>query len=528
MSNNLGANKRLYSFVNQPRLPLQETTSNIPLPHIKKQKLAKPLPVSTSTNVPKICQHEGTESAITKLKNSGRLSGKELYNWQQSWRKIMKESKIYFEGIKESNPVQLNEFKKASKLLKQIGSDITPFFDNNVTIIVLRRPFNQTKLYPSNDIFSNVNHHKIKVWDYDKVFRFLKNLGVNTDESQLLPEVLVDKKGNLHNLLKDEKIFGSNDRDPNAKRDDLHYLEKNYLFVFDLQQKVRPIAVREWHDDSYPSIHYTMDGKCPFIAEVSENSDRKKLRRQLKFDATKEYREMLKQATMSIMNNIKHGISMSSAKFKGTSTSTDKIDDETTIVQNTSDNNESACKENENNEKQFTVFNDVGDEDDFENYYDFKQPDKVPTLNRNSSCMVGSISRQFDVASGYNGASNAMSFSMDSTSNSNTLQQGGNGLGPITSQVPSRNINNLKRRIIIKKQQEQRNQSKVTKRKEELNPGYCENCRVKYDHFEDHMVSNRHRNFACDDRNFKDIDNLSETLKESRSLGFIASNGDYM
>jgi regulatory subunit for Cdc7p protein kinase len=366
------------------------------------------------------------------------------------------------------------------------------------------------------------------VWDYDKVFRFLKNLGVNTDESQLLPEVLVDKKGNLHNLLKDEKIFGSNDRDPNAKRDDLHYLEKNYLFVFDLQQKVRPIAVREWHDDSYPSIHYTMDGKCPFIAEVSENSDRKKLRRQLKFDATKEYREMLKQATMSIMNNIKHGISMSSAKFKGTSTSTDKIDDETTIVQNTSDNNESACKENENNEKQFTVFNDVGDEDDFENYYDFKQPDKVPTLNRNSSCMVGSISRQFDVASGYNGASNAMSFSMDSTSNSNTLQQGGNGLGPITSQVPSRNINNLKRRIIIKKQQEQRNQSKVTKRKEELNPGYCENCRVKYDHFEDHMVSNRHRNFACDDRNFKDIDNLSETLKESRSLGFIASNGDYM
>jgi regulatory subunit for Cdc7p protein kinase len=115
MSNNLGANKRLYSFVNQPRLPLQETTSNIPLPHIKKQKLAKPLPVSTSTNVPKICQHEGTESAITKLKNSGRLSGKELYNWQQSWRKIMKESKIYFEGIKESNPVQLNEFKKSIK-----------------------------------------------------------------------------------------------------------------------------------------------------------------------------------------------------------------------------------------------------------------------------------------------------------------------------------------------------------------------------------------------------------------------------
>ncbi|KAK6881206.1 Hsk1-interacting molecule 1 [Candida tropicalis] len=59
-------------------------------------------------------------------------------------------------------------------------------------------------------------------------------------------------------------------------------------------------------------------------------------------------------------------------------------------------------------------------------------------------------------------------------------------------------------------------------------PGYCENCRVKYDNFDDHIASNRHRNFACDDRNFRDIDDLIAILNETKELGNISSNGDYV
>lgn len=64
-------------------------------------------------------------------------------------------------------------------------------------------------------------------------------------------------------------------------------------------------------------------------------------------------------------------------------------------------------------------------------------------------------------------------------------------------------------------------------REREQKPGYCENCRVKYDNFEDHINSNRHRNFACNDENFKDIDELIATLNESKSMGYVISNGDY-
>ena len=57
------------------------------------------------------------------------------------------------------------------------------------------------------------------------------------------------------------------------------------------------------------------------------------------------------------------------------------------------------------------------------------------------------------MASGFNGASNAMAFSMDSNLNSAAAMAGGNGLGPVLSQVPSKKLNNLKRRILMKRSQ---------------------------------------------------------------------------
>ncbi|KAF3915465.1 hypothetical protein ABW21_db0201261 [Orbilia brochopaga] len=47
-------------------------------------------------------------------------------------------------------------------------------------------------------------------------------------------------------------------------------------------------------------------------------------------------------------------------------------------------------------------------------------------------------------------------------------------------------------------------------------PGYCENCRDKYDDFEEHIVSKRHVKFASNDNNFTELDALLATLKRPR------------
>ncbi|KAF3925961.1 hypothetical protein ABW20_dc0106704 [Dactylellina cionopaga] len=46
--------------------------------------------------------------------------------------------------------------------------------------------------------------------------------------------------------------------------------------------------------------------------------------------------------------------------------------------------------------------------------------------------------------------------------------------------------------------------------------GYCENCRDKYDDFEEHIASKRHYKFASNDDNFVELDALLSTLKRRR------------
>lgn len=517
--------------LNQTRMPLKETSTNLPSPVLKKAKISGHTNLGNGIVSHKahiVGEQHGVETeqgenqvqagggnSANNASKSNRLEGEAFHQWQRSWRRIMKESIVYFDtqGFDSNNPVHQSELKRAQKALKQVECTIVPFYDREVTIIISRRQFDPSKQYAANDIFNDAHNLKIKVWNYDKVFRFLKNLGVCETSGKTEKG---NKTGDLYNLLKEEKIFGSTDRDPNAKRDDLHYLEKNYLYVYDLSQNVRPIAVREWADDLYPKLHLTLDGKCPFISENTDNLEKKIMRRLQKFEATKKYRIMLKKATYEIMNNTKED-HPDSRDLLDTSTSTDidkpDGDNDTTIVETS----EEMAKKLSDDKATILA----------------RPPMKVdmahaqPTLIRGSSCVQplnNSNSKFYDVAaSGYNGASNAAQVSVDSVLNSAAAQ--GNGLGPTVSQVPSRNLSNLKRRIIMKRHKQNANSQE--ERDKDMKPGYCENCRVKYNYFEDHINSNRHRNFASDDRNFKDIDRLIATLEESKSFGFITSNGDY-
>jgi regulatory subunit for Cdc7p protein kinase len=42
----------------------------------------------------------------------------------------------------------------------------------------------------------------------------------------------------------------------------------------------------------------------------------------------------------------------------------------------------------------------------------------------------------------------------------------------------------------------------------ELKPGYCENCREKFNDFDEHCVSRKHRKFAATNENWTELDGL--------------------
>lgn len=532
--------------VNQTRPPLKETNGNLPSTALRNSRAVKGMgpPIKSAlrnkSNLENV-NNKGsgksgqvavgqTQEDIKKENKENRLDGAAFEEWQRSWRKLMKQSVVYFDtqGNDAGNTAHQQDQKSAQRALKHIGCNIVPFYDRSVTIIISRRTYEAAAdRYVSSDIFHDACVRKIKVWSYEKVFRFLKYLGVNEaiyrGDSD---HVSGTKAGDLSNLLKEEKLFGANDRDPNARRDDLYYLEKNFLYVYDLTQKVRPLAIREWRDESYPLLSLTLDGKCPFMSDNSENLERKRSRRLQRFEATRNYRELLKRASDELIYNIKHRIHFDPSDVSGfvptpndSDASIHEKDDFRNSVNNRCENSDSM---NPSKKARKTSHGDSVST----TKESFKCPPPPAHLIRESSCTqpwANSNSKAFDVAaSGYNGASNAAQVSVDSVLNSTAAQ--GNGLGPTVSQVPSKNINNLKRRIFMKKQKHNIHDDAKDK---DLKPGYCENCHVRYNNFQDHINSNRHRNFACDDRNFKDIDKLITTLNESKSFGYVTSNGEF-
>ncbi|KAK5278747.1 Cdc7p-Dbf4p kinase complex regulatory subunit [Cryomyces antarcticus] len=65
----------------------------------------------------------------------------------------------------------------------------------------------------------------------------------------------------------------------------------------------------------------------------------------------------------------------------------------------------------------------------------------------------------------------------------------------------------LKRSVIIRKK-------KVGEK--ELKPGYCENCRDKFEDFSEHILSRKHRKFALTPDNWKELDELLVQLDRPR------------
>ncbi|CAK7212022.1 Cdc7p-Dbf4p kinase complex regulatory subunit [Sporothrix bragantina] len=57
------------------------------------------------------------------------------------------------------------------------------------------------------------------------------------------------------------------------------------------------------------------------------------------------------------------------------------------------------------------------------------------------------------------------------------------------------------------------------RRKRDPKPGYCENCQDKFDDFEDHIVSHKHRKFAEDEKNWTDLDDLLGQLTRTAKYG---------
>ncbi|SMN20342.1 similar to Saccharomyces cerevisiae YDR052C DBF4 Regulatory subunit of Cdc7p-Dbf4p kinase complex, required for Cdc7p kinase activity and initiation of DNA replication [Maudiozyma saulgeensis] len=240
---------------------------------------------------PKIERARSIEGAVLVSKKAvlktiePKVTQKDLLEWQNNWRKIMKyDSKIYFDITEdpETTVPQKRILDKKQELLKRgflsLGAKITSFFDNSVTIVITRRDTTSLVYLNSNDVLRRAKRHYMKLWMYEKAARFLGNLDVDLEEIANTYNSSIATT-TLSNLLQNEKLYGPNDRDPRTKRDDTHYFKYPHVYLYDLWQTWSPVITLEWKYSAvqkkdelpYPTLKGGSFGRCPFVGDRNCN-----------------------------------------------------------------------------------------------------------------------------------------------------------------------------------------------------------------------------------------------------------------
>ena len=145
-------------------------------------------------------------------------------------------------------------------------------------------PTKRNKVARNNDVLYKAREMGKKVWSLDKFQNMLSVLlesepqhNYTTKSATTRSQYGVSKTAhepNLHQLLQHERLNGPSDRDPTAVNRELVYFKGPYLYIWDMDEKQKPIMVREYPkvankaDGEWPQFRSVGNGRCPFVEEV--------------------------------------------------------------------------------------------------------------------------------------------------------------------------------------------------------------------------------------------------------------------
>lgn len=137
------------------------------------------------------------------------------------------------------------------------------------------------------DILSRARELGIKIWALEKLQRMLKTI-LETDTGEQAPahddrsHVAVSrpptkptKDADLEQLLRNEKINGPADRDMTVAAQDMCTFRGWYIYIHDMDEKTKPVLVRDYPKPSnkelgkWPQFRVSDTGRCPFVEDPS-------------------------------------------------------------------------------------------------------------------------------------------------------------------------------------------------------------------------------------------------------------------
>ncbi|KAK3381515.1 Dfp1/Him1, central region-domain-containing protein [Podospora didyma] len=395
----------------------------------------------------------------------------------------------------------------------------------------------------NTDVLHRAREMDKKIWSLEKLQKILEMvlepdpyksavLGQNHKTVQGGASTKAHEQSNLLQLLQNERVHGPSDRDPTVVTKELYYFKGPYLYIYDIEEKQKPIMVREYpkvadkKDGEWPQFRVASAGRCPFVEDYDP------LERESRQAKTKE-------------RTAKAAVAVAAPSLKPPEVPPPKpVTGKRTLAE----------MENANNRGVASVFDAAEslDRGKVPPSLDFRQnafrshaktgrllagepvasgvqPSHVTSAIRSQmiSSTTGVLGAKAGTSKEIHGlqrkvlqkASTPAVSDMSSrrmaemSHDSNTFIRSASvsrathrKLDAVDEEDAAQQKSKLRRTVSVPIPQ--------TKQKaRDPKPGYCENCQDKFEDFDDHIVSRKHRKFADNDNNWAQLDALLGQLK---------------
>ncbi|KAI4721409.1 hypothetical protein E4T48_02352 [Aureobasidium sp. EXF-10727] len=411
----------------------------------------------------------------------------------------------------------------------------------------------------SNDVLSKARELGIKIWALEKLQRMMTTMfdtdtGEQPDHRRNIASTLRrGEKADLQTLLRNEKVIGPADRDLAVAAQDSVQFRGYYIYVHDMDERTRPVMVRDYpkvthkEEGKWPQFRLTPIGRCPFVEDPSHT---KKLR----------LAEEMKAAEAEKERKLAAGVPVTRSRAAAG----------TSLSQSTTSQPRDQVERQDKDKSEFVNDDHVKPLDPPKGI-----PNKRQTSMDTGSmpALFGSTQANMRGAPRFIGgepvASGVQPSNITSAIRSQIVSSTISSTAPGTRNVgASKEITALKRRALERgasansneplqssyltdmraaingngdrqqapraakrKAQEtlghirEEGEEELTKSRRaqqvrkkvaverEMKAGYCENCRDKFDDFDAHCQSRKHRKFAMDKGNWSQLDDLLNQLE---------------
>lgn len=401
----------------------------------------------------------------------------------------------------------------------------------------------------NNDVLHKAREMGKKIWSLDKFQNMLavlleSEMGHSNSYSSRSSNTrhYGTSKGshepNLLQLLHNERLNGPSDRDPTANNRELCYFKGPYIYIWDMDEKQKPIMVREYPkvankaDGEWPQFRSVGNGRCPFVEDndVAEKEHRRqreqeKARAAKREEAKREEVPVLKPPQIPVPKPVtgKRSLTeMEDAHNRARAVTPTEIFNpaKATLSKQADGRAQNAFTSRAAGNARLLAGEPVASG---------VQPSNITSAIR--SQMISSTS-------GVNGAKAGTSKEihglqrkvLQKTTTPASHDVSSRRLTEVSMEVASSRSTTMGRHTSRPAEIQEEESQKATesrerkthtqplKSKKDLKPGYCENCQDKFRDFDEHIVSRKHRRFAESDDNWTELDSLLSQLKRMPKL----------